>query len=45
MHDHGIDLYGPLTCSDGFVQNIYMYGMFGGMGLMLLLYLYKPDTT
>jgi hypothetical protein len=26
-------------------ENIYMYGMFGGMALFAVLYMYKPDTT
>ncbi|KAK9899566.1 hypothetical protein P389DRAFT_1324 [Cystobasidium minutum MCA 4210] len=26
-------------------ENLYMYGMFGGMALFGVLYLYKPDTT
>lgn len=26
-------------------ENLYMYGMFGGMALFGILYLYKPDTT
>lgn len=26
-------------------ENIYVYGMFGGMALFTILYMYKPDTT
>ena len=26
-------------------EDLYMYGMFGGMALFTILYMYKPDTT